>query len=288
MQAGLSITLLPIYRNRSLLSLTMTTLISTTDLIADSWKFFCARWKPLLKRASWFILLVIAYTIIVIFASVKGLWALYLLAFVLYVVGAIVAVNYLYLYILQESRTHGSSLASRPALQLVLPSLWIGLLVGIPTYFGSLLLILPGIWIGTALGFAHLFLLEDNARGTAAWRASYHLVRGRWWSTFWRMLAPTVLVGIVIWVLSLFMWFIVSFAIGGAFLSVAVSFREGAVNAPSIAGGTLGLVSAVIALVVGLLLQGALLFIMLCYSMIIRTHLFHALKETQVAPLKHS
>jgi hypothetical protein len=61
----------------------------------------------------------------------------------------------------------------------------------------SLLLILPGIYFGIALYFSQLILIDQGTRGTQALGASRALVRGRWWGTFWRLLAGGIVFGLL-------------------------------------------------------------------------------------------
>lgn len=63
-----------------------------------------------------------------------------------------------------------------------LPSLlWLGLLVGVPTFIGLGLCIAPGLWLLASWAVAVPALLIEGARGTKAIGRSWTLVRGRRW-----------------------------------------------------------------------------------------------------------
>ena len=63
-----------------------------------------------------------------------------------------------------------------------LPSLlWLGLLVGVPTFIGFMLCIAPGLWLLASWAVAVPALLIEGARGTKAIGRSWTLVRGRRW-----------------------------------------------------------------------------------------------------------
>ncbi len=79
--------------------------------------------------------------------------------------------------------------------------LWLALLQTLCLFGATLLLILPAIYLSLGFMFASLCLLDQGETGTNALATSLDLIRGRWWSTWWRIFAgiflimvPTVLV----------------------------------------------------------------------------------------------
>ena len=67
----------------------------------------------------------------------------------------------------------------------VLPAVSLAvLLYSLAIVAGTLALVIPGIFLGVALYFAAQAAVVDGARGAAALRHSYDLVRGNWWRTF--------------------------------------------------------------------------------------------------------
>jgi hypothetical protein len=58
------------------------------------------------------------------------------------------------------------------------------LLYALAVIAGTIALIIPGIWLGIALYFTAQAAVVDGARGRAALRRSFELVRGSWWRTF--------------------------------------------------------------------------------------------------------
>lgn len=81
------------------------------------------------------------------------------------------------------------------------PMLWVGILLFFCTFFSFLFFIIPGIWLSVLLGYSQLLMIEDNIRGTHALRASFHLVRGRWWDVFARQMMVSIAFGAAVFAL---------------------------------------------------------------------------------------
>jgi hypothetical protein len=77
------------------------------------------------------------------------------------------------------------------------PILWVTFLTLLFTVLGLVALIVGAIFVGVALSVAIPVLVGENVRGMAALKRSYHLVKGRWWSTFGLLVLATLLAGIV-------------------------------------------------------------------------------------------
>ncbi len=73
------------------------------------------------------------------------------------------------------------------AQKLILPVFFVLFLSSIASIMGFALLILPGIIVSVWLAFAGLATLFDHTRGVASLVRSRDLVRGRFWSIFWRI-----------------------------------------------------------------------------------------------------
>ena len=65
------------------------------------------------------------------------------------------------------------------------------------TALGFLALIIPGFFLGIALYFAPQAAVVDEARGVAALRRSWELVKGWWWRTFGILLVLAILSGLL-------------------------------------------------------------------------------------------
>lgn len=67
------------------------------------------------------------------------------------------------------------------------PGVLISILTGIVVCIGLILLLLPGIYLAVVLGFS-LYAVALRGAGLNAWKYSYQLVKGRWWSVFGSLL----------------------------------------------------------------------------------------------------
>ncbi len=260
----------------------MIPLISISDLTHQSWQFFTTHWKALGKRAAWIVLLLLAYFIVGMPAISGGYYKSYVVILVLFVLGMFVAMNHLYLFILKADHPTPPATLSRRAIDLLPATLFIILLVSVSLILGTIALVIPAIWLSLSFGFAHLFLLEDDAHGTKALRASYGLVKGRWWATFWRMFVPQLIVIAVTGMINFFIWLVIGLLVGGSILALfaGTGSMMGA-QTQNIAGGAIGIILVIVMLVVGFVSQMGLLFVTLCIPSIINVKLFHALKNSR-------
>lgn len=80
--------------------------------------------------------------------------------------------------------------------QLILPTIFISILVGLAILGGIILLIIPGIIFSIWFAFGTYAVVLDNKRGRAALSWSKQLVKGRWWATLWRLLLPGLVFGV--------------------------------------------------------------------------------------------
>lgn len=101
-------------------------------------------------------------------------------------------------------RLISSILAERTGKKLKAPTgamlgsfLLISILNGLAVAGGTLAFVLPGIWLTLAFAFAGYVFLDEGKTGTQALARSAELVKGRWWSTLRRLLAPGLLILIV-------------------------------------------------------------------------------------------
>lgn len=257
----------------------MTSLPSVGDLLGQSWQFFITHWRELIKRAAWVLLVFLAYIILAVPAATRHAWGAYGIAFALYIFGLLWAVTHLCLYIIQSDRSTTTA-PPRRAIDFLAPTLWIGVLTLLILGLAGIVFILPAVWLAISFSFSYFFLLEDNLHGREALRASYNLVKGRWWSTLWRILAPTFLVGILIWLASMAIWTIVGLVAGGSLFGIFAAMGNGSQAGLNIAGGFAGVLILGLLVIAGFLLQVGMFFFAFTYPLILRTKLFHALKGT--------
>ena len=117
------------------------------------------------------------YVIIVIVLSVVAFWIS--LGFI-----KVIAAKYQG----KETKPIGEELKTN--VSLILPAALVSILTGLAVFGGFLLLIVPGIIFAMWFAFSLYALLLDDKHGTEALKYSKQLVNGRWWSVFWRIIAP--------------------------------------------------------------------------------------------------
>jgi uncharacterized membrane protein len=179
------------------------------QLISDAWKLFTSTWNTSVQTSIFYL-----YVGLALFASallVKFVPSLAILDGLINLAGGIfvfwITIR-LYMTMLNleaGKKPMDPADESKKAWSLFFPMFWVAILTGLATLAGFVLLIIPGIYLAIALGFSQIILIDRNARGTQALGASRALVKGRWWGTFWRMLAGGfvfgLLVGVVVGVL---------------------------------------------------------------------------------------
>jgi hypothetical protein len=74
--------------------------------------------------------------------------------------------------------------------------IWVGLLSSITIILGLFVFIIPGLIFSVYLTFTALAYVVHGSRGRSALLASITLVHGRWWKTFWRIFAPSLLMAL--------------------------------------------------------------------------------------------
>ena len=72
----------------------------------------------------------------------------------------------------------------------------LGALTGLILFPAFLLFIIPGIWLAVALSMAMPIYLNEGKGVLGSLKASYNLVKGRWWATLVRFLVPNLVYGI--------------------------------------------------------------------------------------------
>ncbi len=201
------------------------TLPRAWDLITDSWRAYVKNWNETFKVSIWFL-----YFGLVTFAGAVLLKVSGSSAFVLTdaILGVIVAVGYIWAGIrliqavldLEAGRKVSLDIKmSQKAGGLILSVLWVAVLQLAVIIGGFLLLIVPGIYLALALSFSQVMLIDGDQRGFAALAASRALVKGRWWATFWRLLAGNVVFGLVLGLLmSLLLGLLAAFSGTDAFV----------------------------------------------------------------------
>lgn len=106
-------------------------------------------------------------------------------------------------------------------LRMFFPFLWVSILTSLSIMGGFLLLVIPGIMIAVSLSMSVYVLFGENRRGVSALSASWHYVKGRWFSVAWR----SVFFGLMVFLVSAIL---TSILLGPSFYSDALTVKEGA------------------------------------------------------------
>nr|AIA16177.1 hypothetical protein [uncultured bacterium]AIA16242.1 Unknown Function [uncultured bacterium] len=194
-------------------------------LISDSWKLFTTTWNTSVKTSSLLIYVGLAYFVAGLLVRVNP--ALGLLTAVISLAGSVftVWISIRVILTMMNLEAGKQPMASveegKKAWTLFWSLIWVGFLTGLVVFGASLLFILPGIYFGVALYFSQLILIDQGTRGTQALGASRALVRGRWWPTFWRLIAGGFVFGLLLAI-------VMGIVIGGiAMLIGSSSFSDG-------------------------------------------------------------
>lgn len=178
-------------------------------IIADSWKFFVSKWNESFKVSVMFLYVGLAYVAVAIIAhyvpSATPLIPIVSLGCAIVTAWISIQLIMALLNLEAGKPVLAPAEAGKKAWSLFWPILLIGLLVGLIVFGTTLLFVLPGIYFGISLKFSQYSLIDQDLHGRKALAASRALVKGRWWGTFWRLIAGGfvfgLLVGIIMWVI---------------------------------------------------------------------------------------
>jgi hypothetical protein len=83
------------------------------------------------------------------------------------------------------------------------PTIYTSLLTGLVIFGGTVLFIVPGIIFSVWYVFSTYAVILDNKKGGVALKFSKSLVIGRWWRMVWRIVVPSLLFGLIAYVIIL-------------------------------------------------------------------------------------
>jgi hypothetical protein len=171
-------------------------------LIGDAWKLFTSTWNTSVKTSSLLIYVGLIYFVggLLMKASGTLLGPTVLVSVVATVATVWISIRIFLTMLNLEAGKQPMAQAeeSKKAWSLFWSLLWVGFLTGLAVFGASLLLIIPGIYFGVALYFGQIILIDQGTKGAQALTASRMLVRGRWWPTFWRLIAGGIAFGLLI------------------------------------------------------------------------------------------
>ncbi|MFZ2190062.1 MAG: hypothetical protein WAV48_04740, partial [Candidatus Magasanikiibacteriota bacterium] len=137
----------------------------------------------------------------------------------------------------QPTKTHKEELEHSK--KLIIPAIVASIVTSLAVFGGLLLLIVPGIIFAIWFTFSLYSVAIEETSGVEAMRHSKQLVSGRWSDTFWRLLAP----GFVFGLLMIIIQFIVNWPLG-----VFLKLTEGYGTFYLILAGLVALVNVAISL----------------------------------------
>lgn len=251
-------------------------LISVSDLISSGWTQFLKDWRRLFEISIRFVLagiIVLAGSLIAERApipagaadAIVGIASLLSIIITFYTV--ILLIDY---QLKKETEPEGEvPIDTKRAWNLFLPLAWVSVLNFIAVVGGLIVFVLPGLWLSILLGYSIMFLIEENRRGTQALAASAALVKGRWWATLGRVLAPAVLVAI----LSFLLTFVITFLLGILVGFDRVFFFASQVQPAQATSGTIAGIQTALSSLVQIVLVPL--------SIIYQVKVYRSLKETR-------
>ena len=204
-------------------------LISVSSLIRGSWNDAHKHMKATARIALWLWIVIAIYQVAIYFlVPIRSLWAysvpvfgwrFIILSLIAMVPALWLSVRFMRLVLSLDNNQAVPVQELNEVSGYVLPLLWILILMLIVdgvwmavtmliarNVILTIIAIIPivfGIWISTCLKFSPFLLIEDNKRGVSALKASYTLIKGRWWAAFWRMLAPSVVFALPFYVVAI-------------------------------------------------------------------------------------
>ena len=263
---------------------------TTGQLLTQSWNLAKQEWKATLKWTLGLAVFTYVMQILNIFLTVTShrndvphsISPLSFLVSVLTLLGALFFTVGLLRYLSEKT---APEIRKRPLYWNTYVGVLIAVLLTFPLLLiGFFFLILPGIWIGVALSYSSLEVVENGHGATDAMRASYNLVKGRWWAVFGR----NAMLALIIAGIDLAVWlgFILILAVV-AFITLRIAPLQGALTAQSI-GAYVKVPSHAAFLTIGvfaglgfsLLLSTFLKVFSVLLATSWQVNMFHALKDT--------
>lgn len=184
-------------------------LISVADIIQNSYELYKKHWRKMLVYLIFLLLPTIILSLFGIAAVFLTVYAPALTLTTNLIIVAIFAISLVFslwvsIALAKEIQTllTGQTEAGWKAVfssssALIWPVIYTSLLVAVIVFATSLLLIIPGIIFAVWYSFVFYTVILEQQKGRAALRASKELVAGRWWSICWRLIAPSLLFGII-------------------------------------------------------------------------------------------
>jgi hypothetical protein len=179
-------------------------LITIDALFSQTWQTMKSEWKATLKWTLGMVLVEFALQFISTWYNIKHPGAHPGFLALIMVITMVVAV-YFSCGLMKDLLDKIMPDASRPSLSRVFGVVLVTTILLIPVMaLGFILFIIPGVWLSVSLQFAMLAIL-DKKMPIEALKASWSLVKGRWWAVLGRnlmagliMIAVSMAVGFIV------------------------------------------------------------------------------------------
>lgn len=178
-------------------------LISASDLITDTIKFYKDNFEYITK----YLLLIMAVNIVSsVLADFGASYSSAAIGVLFVVVGIVAAILNIWIIIalvkgisskLNKEQEQEISQALKKSTSLILPVIGLFIVFSITVGIGTLLLIIPGIIFSVWFSFSYYELVLDGKGIIESFKDSKQLVSGRWWGVFGRLLAPSIVFGVL-------------------------------------------------------------------------------------------
>jgi hypothetical protein len=190
-------------------------LIGAGEIIKRSWNLYWGNFQLLIAIAAWTLVPAVAMTLLTLMP--ESFWAATTILSMAVGVGTIIVGLWVYIALTEvvikqyKKEKFNTQVIYKSAWSKIIPLLWVSILSGLAVFGGTLLLIIPGIIFAVWFAFSSIINVIEGTRGSAALKESKRLVSGRWWSVFWRLVAPYVvyilgfyvIVGVIFWLVGL-------------------------------------------------------------------------------------
>lgn len=178
----------------------------TLDLVATTWRLFTSKWSELIAISVWFVYFGIvnfALAILQHYTPVIGSFITIPLEIVMLLLSIWTGIRMMQaaLRITAGEKEALPAAEAAKSWSFVWPLALTGLLQFLILFGATLLLIIPGIYLAIALAYSSLIVIDKQQQTMTAIKSSYALVKGRWWSVWWRELASSFIFGAVLFVI---------------------------------------------------------------------------------------
>lgn len=218
-------------------------LIKAGDIISKSIALYRENWKLFFSYILLFFIPTGVFQIIVAIMDQRPdtLWSvLFIVAMMVLLVLVNIWFSVAFVRAIARRYTGQDAKDVRSELETAKPLFWpavlASILAGLIILGGMILFIIPGIIFSIWYAFVLYAVALDNNTATGSLKASKDLVTGRWWSVFWRLLAPGFVFGFLAvllqWIVGFSTYLGVTFGLAGTIISLLLITFAGLLAAP--------------------------------------------------------